>query len=69
MSDSLDTFNLDRTIVSVRSLHDEPDDLAYWLTQPPERRLQAVEYLRESFHGHAYPSQRIERVFALTERE
>lgn len=65
---NLDAFELDRSVVRVRALGDDTRELEYWLTQSPQRRLQAIEFLRESFHGHGYPAQGLERVLTLTRR-
>lgn len=67
MNDDRDAFTLDRSFFRIRSRDDERDEVDYWLTQPPQRRIQAVEFLRESFHGRAY-SQRLERLFKIVER-
>ena len=37
----------------------------YWLNQPPEIRLAAVEFLRQQFHG---PGARLRRVLRVTAR-
>ena len=39
-------FLLDRSVLSVGSFADEPDDLVYWLAQTPETRLAGIEFLR-----------------------
>lgn len=66
MSDSnLDAFELDRRFFRVRGRDEDSGEGPYWMTQPPERRIQAIEFLRESFHGRAYSSQRLERLLRL----
>jgi hypothetical protein len=41
-------------------------DLEYWLTRPPEERVNAVEQLRRQHHGTGV---RLQRVLRVTERE
>ena len=38
---------VDRSAFSVASLHDEPDEKAYWLSRTPYERLQALELMRQ----------------------
>jgi len=42
----LSACRVDRTAVSVAKLTDPPDDLAYWLSRPPEERWEAIELMR-----------------------
>jgi hypothetical protein len=65
---NLDAFQLDRKAFRIRSLADDTTEVEYWLTQRPERRIQAIEFLRETFHGHGYPAQGLERVLTITRR-
>ncbi len=51
---SATTFSLDRTVFSVGRLQDDDSQVDYWLAQPPERRLAALEHLRRSFDPDAY---------------
>ena len=43
------------------SFHKEAD-LAYWLTKPPQERIETVEILRRQYDGSAARLQRIVRV-------
>lgn len=52
MNDNLDAFRLDRTHLSVVSMHDPDDTTAYWFTRPVEERLAALEFLRQQMYGH-----------------
>ena len=40
-------------------------DLLYWLSQPPEERIAAVEYLRRQYYGN---SERLQRVVRAIKR-
>ncbi len=56
-------------IVKKRSLNDSSsieDDLAYWLSKPPEERVAAVDYLRRLYHGDTARIQRFARVIQRT---
>ena len=60
---------IDRTAFSVVSLHDPPDDKAYWLSKTPQERLQAQEYLRQIAYGYDPATARLQRVFEITQLE
>jgi hypothetical protein len=53
--------------ISIGSFEDEPDDLAYWLQQPPEERLAAIEFLRQQFFAYGEARQELRRFFEVTE--
>ena len=50
-----------KKVVNKSALHDTPRDVDYWLAQPPEARIEAVEKLRRDYYGDAVdqPIQRI----------
>jgi len=55
-------------VVKKRNLHDPEaklDDLQYWLSQPPEARIEAVELLRSQHDGY---TQRLQRVVRIVQR-
>ena len=62
------TFSLDRSAFSVGRLQDEESQVDYWLAQPPEQRLAALEFLRASFDPDAYASQRLRGFLEVTQR-
>jgi hypothetical protein len=53
--------------ISVGSFDDEPDDLSYWLSRPPEDRIAAIEYLRQQFFTYGEARQELRRFFEVTE--
>ena len=61
-------FTLDRSHFSVGRLHDDDSQVDYWLSQPPERRIEAVEFLRGAFDPEAYSAQRLRRFFETAKR-
>lgn len=62
------TFSLDRSAFSVGRLHDEDSQVDYWLAQPPEQRLAALEFLRASLDPDAYASQRLRGFLEVAQR-
>jgi len=62
------TFSLDRSAFSVGRLQDDHSQVDYWLAQPAEHRLAALELLRKSFNPDAYASQRLRGFFEVTQR-
>jgi len=56
-------------VVRKRSLHDpnlRKYDLEYWLSQPPEKRLAAVDYLRRQFYGQIPRMEKVARIVPLS---
>ena len=41
------------------------EDLAYWLSKPPEERVAAVDFLRRQYHGNTARLQRSARIIQL----
>ena len=62
------SFTLDRSAFAVGRLNDEDSQVDYWLSQPPERRIAAVEFLRRSFNPDAYSAQRLHGFFETAQR-
>ncbi len=61
-------FALDRSAFSTGRLRDDDSQVDYWLSQPPERRIAAVEFLRSSSDPDAYSAQRLRGFFATAKR-
>jgi hypothetical protein len=64
----IDTVKVDRTTITVASLDDPPDDIAYWRAQTPEARLQHMELLRQINYGQAAITGRLQRVLEIATR-
>jgi hypothetical protein len=58
---------LDKTKFSVGSLHDDPDERAFWWSKTPHERLAAMEFLRQLNYGYDPDTARLERVFEVVE--
>ena len=63
-----DSFKLDKSSIKKYKLGEEPNDLDYWLAQPPEKRLEAVEYLRELYSGKDAINAGLQRVYRIIKR-
>lgn len=59
---------IDRTRLEVVDLHEPSDSLAYWLSQPAEKRWKAAEYLRQMAYGYDPATTRLQRVLEVIER-
>jgi hypothetical protein len=58
--------------VTIRDLRDPTtirDDLAYWLSRPPEERMAVVDQLWRLRHGPVRRLQRVARIVDLPRRE
>lgn len=58
---------IDRHTLSVASLHDKCEDVRYWLSKTPVERLRAIEQMRQIIYGYEPATQRLQRVFEVTE--
>ncbi|MEW5766601.1 MAG: hypothetical protein AB1797_03110 [bacterium] len=58
---------MDKTAFSVASLWDESDEKAYWLSKTPQKRLQALELMRQIIYGYDPSSTRFQRVFEVAQ--
>lgn len=64
-------LRMDKTAFSACSLADaadEADELAFWLEQTPEQRLQALELLRQVMDGYDPATARLQRVLTIAQR-
>ncbi|MCW5550058.1 MAG: hypothetical protein KIT44_13930 [Opitutaceae bacterium] len=60
-------FRLDRSHLEIGSLAQEPDDLTYWLAQPPETRLAGIEFLRRQFYTYGEAGREFRRFLEITQ--
>lgn len=47
---------------------DESQDQEYWFHQSPLERLEALEFLRQTFYDYDPIADRIQRVFSITQQ-
>ena len=67
--DSMKDFVLDRSVLTLGTFTEEPDDLSYWLAQPPATRLAGIEFLRRQFYNYGTARSELRRFFEIAERE
>ena len=62
---AVNTFRMDKSILSVTSLFDESDEKEYWLSKTPHERLEAVELMRQINYGYDPTTAGLQRVFEV----
>ena len=62
-------FRLEKSALSVAPLGDARDDKAFWLSKTPLERLEALEFLRQTFCGYDPLTDRAQRVLEVVELE
>ncbi len=65
--DSSKLYKMDKTVFSVASVFDAPDEKKYWLAKTPYERLQALELMRQVIYGYKPSSARLQRFFEVAE--
>lgn len=63
----LSIYKVEKDAFSVVSLHDPPDDIAYWRTKSFLERLEALELLRQIHYGQAAITGRLQRVLEIAQ--
>lgn len=53
-------------IIKKLNLKDKGNNLTYWLSKPPKKRIEAVEILRRQFGGSTERFQRVIRIIQQT---
>ncbi len=65
----LQEMKMDKTVFSIASLEDDSDEAAYWQTQTPHARWEALELMRQVMYGYDPSATRLERVFETASLE
>ena len=70
MSELAAEFRFDRTAFSACSSFEEATeaDNRYWWAQSPEKRLRALEYMRQVAYGYDPATTRLQRVLEVAEQ-
>ena len=56
-------------VVRKVTLQEQSSDFAYWQKQPYQRRLAALEQIRQEYHRWRYASEpRLQRLYQITKR-
>ena len=64
-----DTMRMDKTVVSIVSVHDPSDERDYWKTQSSQARLEALELMRQVMYGYDPSTDRLQRFLEVSERK
>ena len=64
---AIETFKMDKGVLSVTSLSEESDEKAYWHAKTPHERLKAVELMRQINYGYDPATTRIQRVLEVVQ--
>ena len=59
---------MDKTVLTVASLHEPSDENEYWHQQTPEARLAALELMRQVMYGDYSPTDRLQRVLTVAQQ-
>ncbi|HUV65478.1 MAG TPA: hypothetical protein VMW24_16395 [Sedimentisphaerales bacterium] len=64
----VDFPKLQRTAFAAASVLEPSDEKAYWLSQTPYERLEAVELMRQIIYGYDPSTTRLQRVLEIAQR-
>lgn len=62
-------FEFEHTKIRKRKLTDDDPDQAMWLFETPQRRLEALEFIRQNHNGINYATERIQEVHRIIRRK
>lgn len=63
-------IRLDKTQGKRTTLHSKENDFQYWSKQSYEKRLEALDYLRDQYIRYKYGTRpRLQRVYTVIERK
>ncbi len=66
--DIVSTSRMDRTVLEVKPLEEQGNDLDYWANKAPLERLEAVEFMRQVMYGYDPSTSRLQRVLAVAQQ-
>ena len=64
---AIDTFKMDKGVLSIVSLAEESDEKKYWHSKTPYERLEAVELMRQINYGYDPATSRVQRVLEVVQ--
>jgi hypothetical protein len=62
-------FKFDKKAVRKYNLGEEPKDYEYWLSQPPQKRIAAIEALRLQYYGSDKFKQGFQRIYRVVKQQ
>ncbi len=58
-----------KKVINKINVKEQKSDFAYWQKQPPQKRLEALEEIRTSYHQYKYNAEpRLQRVYTIIKR-
>lgn len=60
---------MDKTVLTITSLHDPSDENEYWRHQTPEARWEALELMRQVVYGYDPSTERLQRTVTVMRQE
>ena len=63
----VDRLKVDRTVLTTTTLAEAGHDLNYWLAQPPIKRLEGIELMRQAMYHYDPDTTRLSRVLTIIE--
>ncbi len=60
---------IDKSVLDIGTLGKDSDDFEFWLTQSPEERLNAIEFLRQQFYDYDPVTTRLQRILEIADRK
>ena len=65
----MEQSKIDRTAIKKLKIEEAQSDFAFWQTQPYEKRLEALETIRQEYISWKYDNQpRFQRVYTIVKR-
>lgn len=59
---------IEKVVTKIR-ISEQPRDLAFWLSKPPQERLAALELIRQEYNREKYgPDNRLQRVCRIVKQ-
>ncbi|MFN0122768.1 MAG: hypothetical protein ACKV2V_19895 [Blastocatellia bacterium] len=63
------SLRMNRTVLTVGSIHDTSDEKEFWLSKTPQERLAALELMRQIIYGYEYTAPPgLQRILTVAER-
>ena len=61
MSDMVNSYTMDKTVLTIVALSEMSDDTQYWAARKPAERLAAMELMRAINYGYDAATTRLQR--------
>jgi hypothetical protein len=68
ISPLLQNARVDRTALTGVDLHDDQGEVDYWMRQPPLKRFEAMEFLRQLVHPYDPETARVAKILTVVGR-